>query len=224
MDTTLPRPVRSRPAAPLRGYARDFFGHPSPRLLAAALSTSIVLRIVVGGWRVRDLVVVAGFLGAQPFVEWLIHVYVLHWRPRVIWGRTVDPYIGRSHRMHHRDPKNAALIFIHIRAVQGGLVLAVLGWWAAFTVRPSWGTAVLASQALTLVYEWTHFLIHSDYVPRHRWYRALWRTHRLHHFRNESYWYGVTMHLGDRVLRTYPDKDAVPLSTTATTMEQFELV
>jgi sterol desaturase/sphingolipid hydroxylase (fatty acid hydroxylase superfamily) len=46
----------------------------------------------------------------------------------------------------------------------------------------------------------------------------MWRAHRLHHFRNEHYWFGVTMHLGDRVLRTYPAKDAVPPSATARTL------
>jgi sterol desaturase/sphingolipid hydroxylase (fatty acid hydroxylase superfamily) len=68
------------------------------------------------------------------------------------------------------------------------------------------------------VYEWTHFLIHSSYRPRRSVYRAIWRAHRLHHFRNERYWFGVTMHLGDRVLGTYPAKDAVPASLTARTL------
>jgi hypothetical protein len=55
-------------------------------------------------------------------------------------------------------------------------------------------------------------------APRSPLYRGIWRAHRLHHFRNERYWFGVTTHLGDRVLCTYPAKDAVPLSTTARTL------
>ena len=69
-----------------------------------------------------------------------------------------------------------------------------------------------------LAYEWTHYLIHSAYRPRSRLYRGIWRAHRLHHYRNERYWFGVTMHQADRILRTYPDKDAVPLSATARTL------
>jgi sterol desaturase/sphingolipid hydroxylase (fatty acid hydroxylase superfamily) len=49
-------------------------------------------------------------------------------------------------------------------------------------------------------------------------YRGIWRAHRLHHYRNEQYWFGVTMHLADHVLRTYPEKDAVPASATARTL------
>jgi len=101
--------------------------------------------------------------------------------------------------------------------VRGYLGLQLLGWTlAAFT---SWAVATgfTVSLLATLAYEWTHHLIHTDYVPRSRFYKGLWRAHRLHHFRNENYWYGVTSGLGDRLLGTYPGKDDVPLSPTATT-------
>ncbi|HMC69660.1 MAG TPA: fatty acid hydroxylase family protein, partial [Mycobacteriales bacterium] len=67
-------------------------------------------------------------------------------------------------------------------------------------------------------YEWTHFLIHSTYVPRSRYYRYIWRAHRLHHYKNEKYWFGVTVHLADHVLRTFPQRDAVETSPTARTL------
>jgi hypothetical protein len=64
-------------------------------------------------------------------------------------------------------------------------------------------------------YEWTHFLIHSKYRPKRWYYRVIWRNHRHHHFRNEHYWFGVTSDVADRVLRTAPERDAVPVSPTA---------
>jgi sterol desaturase/sphingolipid hydroxylase (fatty acid hydroxylase superfamily) len=67
--------------------------------------------------------------------------------------------------------------------------------------------------SLALNYEWVHFLIHTAYVPRTRFYRRLWRNHRLHHYKNEHYWYGVTMLSGDRLLQTLPIAD-VPRSET----------
>ena len=79
-------------------------------------------------------------------------------------------------------------------------------------------TGFAAAVFLSLAYEWTHYLIHTDYMPRTRFYRSLWRGHRLHHYRNENYWFGVTNHLGDRVLGTNPAKDAVPVSATARTL------
>jgi sterol desaturase/sphingolipid hydroxylase (fatty acid hydroxylase superfamily) len=79
-------------------------------------------------------------------------------------------------------------------------------------------TGIATAYAMLTTYEWTHFLIHSPYRPRHRPYRTIWRAHRLHHFRNEHYWFGVTVHLADRVLRTYPEREDVPLSPTARTL------
>ena len=79
-------------------------------------------------------------------------------------------------------------------------------------------TGFAAAAILSLGYEWTHYLIHTDYAPKTRFYRSLWRGHRLHHYRNENYWFGVTNHFGDRVLGTNPAKDAVPVSPTARTL------
>jgi sterol desaturase/sphingolipid hydroxylase (fatty acid hydroxylase superfamily) len=77
----------------------------------------------------------------------------------------------------------------------------------------------LASSMLMLLgYEWTHFLIHSAYRPKRALCRGIWRAHRLHHYRNERFWFGVTVHLADRVLRTYPAREAVPPSATARTL------
>ena len=42
-------------------------------------------------------------------------------------------------------------------------------------------TYLVFISALGLSYEWTHYLIHSDYKPKTRVYRAIWRNHRQHH-------------------------------------------
>jgi sterol desaturase/sphingolipid hydroxylase (fatty acid hydroxylase superfamily) len=69
---------------------------------------------------------------------------------------------------------------------------------------------------LGLSYEWSHYLIHSDYKPKTRVYRAIWRNHRQHHFKNEHYWFTVTSSgTADRVLGTYPDQATVATSPTA---------
>jgi sterol desaturase/sphingolipid hydroxylase (fatty acid hydroxylase superfamily) len=44
----------------------------------------------------------------------------------------------------------------------------------------------------------------------------MYRNHRLHHFKNEHYWFAVTTPgLADRALGTYPDPQSVPTSPTA---------
>jgi sterol desaturase/sphingolipid hydroxylase (fatty acid hydroxylase superfamily) len=69
---------------------------------------------------------------------------------------------------------------------------------------------------LGLVYEWTHYLIHTDYKPKSRLYKATWRNHRFHHYKNEHYWFTVTTSgTADKILRTAPDPDAVEKSPTA---------
>jgi sterol desaturase/sphingolipid hydroxylase (fatty acid hydroxylase superfamily) len=69
---------------------------------------------------------------------------------------------------------------------------------------------------LGVAYEWSHYLIHSDYKPKTRVYRAIWRNHRNHHYKNEHYWFTVTSSgTADRVLGTYPDPSTVAASPTA---------
>jgi hypothetical protein len=80
-------------------------------------------------------------------------------------------------------------------------------------------TAALTGYVLVFGYEWVHFLIHTAYRPRSRLYYATWRNHRLHHFKNEHFWHGVTNNLSDRVLGTNPDQRSVAKSETARTLD-----
>jgi hypothetical protein len=174
--------------------------------------------LALGGWTWGDAIIPSVILGLEPLTEWMIHVHLLHFRPRTVRGRPFDPVVARTHRAHHRDPCDPGLVFVPTPMLIQTLVGAPVIYGVAFrSARPAL-TAVATSFVMLSVYEWTHFLIHSSYRPRHGLYRRIWRAHRLHHFRNEQYWFGVTMHLADRVLRTYPAKDAVPASPTAQTL------
>jgi hypothetical protein len=189
---------------------REFVRFRTAHWLAGMLAVALAVRVALGGG--------IALVALQPFTEWLIHVYILHFTPREVRGRHVDLGIGVLHRRHHQAPKDPRWLFIPIRAIRFYAVLDAVLLVLAWQVRPAIATGVVVGTALTLVYEWTHYLIHTDYQPRTRLYKGLWRAHRLHHFRNENFWFGVTGHLGDRVLRTNPAKDAVPLSPTATTL------
>lgn len=201
----------------LRAAAGVFFDHASPRIVAGALAASLVARLVVARWAWWDLAIPAIILAAQPFTEWLIHVFLLHFKPRRIGRVRIDPLVARKHRAHHADPKDEVLVFVPLPALAmliGGVAAATLAGLPAGRAL-TWMTA---SYAMLFVYEWTHFLIHSTYRPRHALYRYVWRAHRNHHFRNEHYWFGVTMHVADHVLGTFPEKHAVEVSPTARTL------
>ncbi|MFU8803704.1 MAG: sterol desaturase family protein [Bradymonadaceae bacterium] len=76
----------------------------------------------------------------------------------------------------------------------------------------------LDNGTLSLIYEWTHFLVHTNDRPKTAFYRRLWQSHRLHHFKNENYRYGVSMLSGDRLLGTQPDHHEVETSPTCRTL------
>lgn len=200
----------------LADAAREFARHPSPLLIAAAFCVAVTARVAVGDWQYTDAVVPVAMLAVFPFFEWVIHVCVLHWRPRRVAGVTVDPLLARKHREHHVDPRDVPLIFIPWQALLWVLPLAVGVALLAFP-RVGMGLTFLVSlTAFGMVYEWMHYLIHSDYKPKTAVYKAIWRNHRQHHYKNEHYWFTVTSAgTADRVLGTCPDAADVPSSPTA---------
>jgi len=200
----------------LADAAREFAKHPSPWMIGATLGAALTARIVVGDWQLTDALVPVVMVALFPFFEWLVHVFILHWRPRRVGSLTVDPLLARKHREHHVDPRQIALIFIPWRALLWVLPVAVSIAVFAFP-RPGLGLTYLAFLGvLGLCYEWCHYLIHSDYKPKTAVYRAIWRNHRQHHFKNEHYWFTVTSTgTADRILGTYPDAADVPASPTA---------
>jgi hypothetical protein len=195
---------------------QGFWRHPSPWIIGTMLVGALGARLVVGDWQLWDALLPPVMIAAFPFFEWLVHVCILHWKPRRVGRVRIDPLLARKHRAHHADPRDVPLVFIPWQA----LIWLVAGYVAigllAFP-RLGLGLTFLAMVGLLgLAYEWTHYLIHSDYRPRSRAYRAVWRNHRLHHYKNEHYWFTVTSTgTADRVLGTYPDPRQVDTSPTA---------
>ena len=211
------------------GQARsEFLAKRSPKLIAAGIALTLAARLVLGGFSWRDLVAAAAMLVIYPFGEWAIHVYLLHLKPFKFRGERTELATARSHREHHEQPNDlymillapseaAALMFLAVPLIPvlAGLVIAAAGGSVPYGALL---TGVLTGQVLVAIYEWTHFLIHTAYRPRSRYYRSIWRNHRLHHFKNEHYWHGITNTLGDRAMGTLRDQRDVQKSETARTL------
>jgi Fatty acid hydroxylase superfamily len=214
MTTSTGRRVRK---AFTRGDAwREFWRHPSPWMIGTTLVAVSAMRTVMGDWQTTDALVPVVMVAVFPFLEWAIHVFILHWRPRRIGRLTIDPLLARKHREHHVDPRDVPLIFIPWKALLWVLPLAVGIALLAFPRLGLGLTYLVFISVLGLCYEWCHYLIHSDYKPKTVVYRAVWRNHRQHHYKNEHYWFTVTSSgTADRVLGTYQDPGTVRTSPTA---------
>ena len=196
---------------------RVFSRKKAPRMLFTAVGLALIARLALGNFSWRDIVAVAAMLVIYPFGEWAIHVYLLHSK--------LDLVSTRSHMEHHADPHDLNLINFGPAEALAILLLAApfsVGL-TMLLVAPIPGplhlepfvTELLTAYVLIAFYEWIHFLIHTSYVPRSRWYKRVWRNHRLHHFKNERYWHGITNTISDTVLGTNPDQREIERSPTA---------
>ena len=195
----------------------------SPQLFVGAAAATAMTRLALGRWGRRDAIAVAGVLSVRPFAEWVIHRQVLHLTPFEVRGRRVDP--GAAHRRHHRDPADIDFVLVAPRyardyviawAMVGGAIAAVLPGRKGRLRAALSGLGVAYASLVT--YEWTHLLIHTAYRPRHRWFRQRRAQHRLHHFRSEHHWFGVSTDVADRLLQTRPPARSIALSPTARTL------
>lgn len=191
-----------------------FFKHPSALILAALGFSALATRSQLGAIQPSELMAIALILAFWPLLEWLIHVFLLHQKPRRLCGRHVDFLLPQTHRWHHADPWNLHWVFIplHIYPLVAPLIIA-----ATLLLSPSTAFActLLASYfLLALHYEWVHYLAHINWCPPMRYYQRRVREHRLHHFRHEQHWWGVSMGLGDRLLGTAPKAADINASPT----------
>jgi Fatty acid hydroxylase superfamily len=214
---------RTTDLATKRDIAGAFLRDSSPQVILAALAVLVAVRVLVGGWTLADVAAAALIAAIVGPFEWVVHLFLLHAPVESYRFRVLK--LGVGHRQHHLDPPDMDWVTLGgwgaIQYVpQISLIAAVLTlpwlWAIGAPLLAPWLTAVVMGHAALAHYEWTHLLVHTGYRPKTRYYARLRRNHRLHHFRNEHYWLGVTTNAGDRLMLTLPArKTDVPLSETA---------
>lgn len=190
---------------------RVFLSFASPRTLIVMTLPAVIARLWLGGWTVWDAVIVLAIVAYWPINEWLIHVFMLHYKPVTVFGRKIDFYLPRTHREHHANPWHLPRVFIpwHIFPLTAPSFLLIL--WIVPDIRL--GLSFVSFYLLmSLHYEWCHYLAHIGWCPPVGYYQRRVREHRLHHFRNENYWWGVSMGMGDRLFGTAPDPATTGMS------------
>lgn len=220
--------IRSTDLATKREIWRFLVTRPSARALGVAIIVLGAARVVVGGYGRGDVIAIVATLAMTGTVEWIIHKYLLH-APLDSWA-TRKLGTGTGHHRHHLDPTDPewlllggldAAVFVTMFGAVTAAWSVPLMWITDSSILGGFLTAWLCAAIGLFHYEFVHLMVHTRYRPRTRFYKGLARHHRLHHYRNEHSWLGVTSNTGDRLLRTLPKhKTDVPLSDTARTLGQ----
>lgn len=180
--TTIPQEYNDAITATRKDLTRlgacwsEFTKHASARLVAFAIAVTLVVRLAVGNWSFRDALIPFIILAAQPFVEWVIHRYLLHLKPFTIRGKQHDLYTARAHRRHHKAPAALDRVLLHASEISVSMFLIAIttGPIIAGAVALIFGGAFWPVFLTTLLfaylglfrYEWSHFLIHTPYIPK----------------------------------------------------------
>ena len=181
----------------LQGCIAKFLSHTTPRFIIAAIACLIGIRLMMPPITspAVDSLVVTGTIAFWAVQEWVLHKYVLH--ASLVEGGWIGYNI---HKSHHSTP------FYHV-SLDGPEVAMV---WGAAICAISYGIFpgdalniyrldfVLTYFVMGLVYEWTHYLTHTRYVPKTAFVRRLKAHHMTHHLDDNRCKFAFTVPALDR--------------------------
>ncbi|MCM3618588.1 sterol desaturase family protein [Sutcliffiella horikoshii] len=200
----------------MKGYYREFFLFPDISVVVVLILASIGMLIWNGlTWGAFGIFTL-GML-VFMFSEYLTHRFVFHLKP------PKSPFLlkmlKRLHYDHHTHPNELHLLFLPLWYSLPNLsVLALI----FYLIAGSWWlTLAFAGGLMTMLflYEWKHYVAHRPIKPRTRFGKWVKKTHILHHFKNENFWYGVSTPFVDVLFGTLKNEKDVETSKTAKDLE-----
>lgn len=220
-ERSLTRPITPGfgPPCTLWQAWKVFCGFFWEQMLLVGVVVSGAIRVSLAKWQWVDALVALWVAAVFPFVEYMAHRFLLHRSPQNSINRKRESLAVLVHRVHHRDPWHTdRAINPPLSVVFYAVGLPILFF--PFLSPPRAMTGVAVSWAAILWYEWVHFLIHTSHVPRNRLFARIWRNHRMHHFKNEHFWFNVSTFGVDSILGTRPDPGSVPASPSCLNFDE----
>jgi sterol desaturase/sphingolipid hydroxylase (fatty acid hydroxylase superfamily) len=200
-----------------KGIYRDFFLHIDILIMAciflAVLASLFTMKLTI----YTPLYLMVG-ITTYMFSEYLTHRFLFHIKaPK---NTLLFKLIKRLHYDHHKKPNDLKLLFLPIwysapSLLALNLIFHFLSGSAPATLAFSTGILIMF-----FIYEWKHYIAHRPLKPKTKFGRWLKKTHVLHHYKNENYWYGVSTPFVDVLFGTLKDEKDVELSQTARDLEK----
>ncbi|WP_226682788.1 sterol desaturase family protein [Sutcliffiella horikoshii] len=201
----------------MKGYYREFFLFPDITILLMLIVGSIGFQVWSGlTWGL--LAVFAFGMLTFMFSEYLTHRFVFHLKPPK--NSFFLKMLKRLHYDHHTNPNDLHLLFLPLWYSLPNLsVLAIIFYLIAGSSGLTLGFASGLMMMLFL-YEWKHYVAHRPIKPRTKFGKWVKKTHILHHFKNENFWYGVSTPFVDVLFGTLKNEKDVETSKTAKDLEK----
>ncbi|CRK84972.1 sterol desaturase family protein [Neobacillus massiliamazoniensis] len=184
----------------------------------------IILFLVMTGLlvlKVQSFVVFIFFaigLFTYMFGEYVTHRFLFHLKaPKNEFFLNL---LKRLHYDHHKYPNNLKLLFLPLwYSIPNFLILLTLFYLIVKKIdcTLAFGMGLVF---MLLVYEWKHYIAHQPIKPKTKFGVWLKKTHILHHYKNENYWFGVSNPFFDIIFGTLKDEKTVETSSTAKDLEK----
>ncbi|GMH38805.1 hypothetical protein BSKO_06703 [Bryopsis sp. KO-2023] len=179
-----------------------FLSHPTAVLVISALACLGWFRSSFDFTAIDPLVVVSVACW-WLLQEWIVHKFLLH-SPFDWQGRAI-------HESHHQKP------YFHVTVdspalVGSMMVLSSFLFMGLSKAHPLGITATWTYWCMGLLYEFSHYVAHTRYMPKWERMRRVKINHMMHHSRNKDYWLSFLAPEVDSIFGTSPDPKTVPKS------------
>jgi sterol desaturase/sphingolipid hydroxylase (fatty acid hydroxylase superfamily) len=200
----------------MKGLYRDFFFHFDVLVMFLLFFAGLIFVLMTG---VKISMILFFLLGLFVFVlsEYFTHRFLFHLKaPK---NPLFLKFLKRIHYDHHVYPNDLKLLFLPLwYSLPNFLIISAVFYYFS---RDLTETVVfgLGLMAMLLTYEWKHYVAHRPLKPKTKFGKWAKKTHILHHYKNENYWFGVSNPIVDVIFGTFKEEKEVESSKTAKNLE-----